>query len=49
MIIFAQYSSNGVVKAFRHPDRLRVLRMKSSYADVVSMIFLDGKVLVMFL
>lgn len=48
MTKFAQYDSNGVVKMIRHPDRLMVLRMKSSYADVVStifFIFLDESVL----
>jgi hypothetical protein len=34
----AQYDSNGVVKEFRHPNRLGVLRVKSSYADVVSVV-----------
>ncbi|KAN0120868.1 Peptidase C14, caspase domain containing protein [Russula decolorans] len=31
------YDSNGVVKPFRHPERLSVLRQKASYADVVSL------------
>jgi hypothetical protein len=38
----AQYDSNGVVKPFRHPERLRVLRQKASYADVVSTVFSVG-------
>jgi len=31
------YDSNGLVKRLRHPERLRILRQKSSYADVVSL------------
>ncbi|KAI0293765.1 peptidase C14, caspase domain-containing protein, partial [Russula brevipes] len=30
------YSSQGIVKEFTHPYRLRVLRQKLSYADVIS-------------
>ncbi|KAF8501496.1 metacaspase [Russula emetica] len=32
-----EYDSNGVVEPFRHPEWLRVLRQKASYADVVSL------------
>jgi len=31
------YNAQGVVKEFRHPNRLKVLRQKSSYAHVVSL------------
>jgi len=31
------YNAHGVVKEFRHPNRLKILRQKSSYADVVSL------------
>jgi len=31
-----QYNAHGVLKEFRHPKRLEMLRQKSSYADVVS-------------
>jgi hypothetical protein len=41
MICPAQYDKHGVVKEFRHPDRLRILRLKSSYADVVRPVFLN--------
>ena len=43
MTYFAQYDSNGVAKEITHPDRLKVLHMKSSYADVVSVTFLRGE------
>ena len=36
-----QYDSNGVVQEFLHPDRLEVLRAKSSNAHVVSIVFLS--------
>jgi len=29
------YNAHGVVKEFGHPNRLRILRQKSSYADVI--------------
>src|SRR3984885_3170479 len=35
----AQYRSDGVVKKFRHPYRLEVLRQKESKAVAVSAIF----------
>jgi len=35
----AQYRSDGVVKKFRHPYRLQVLRQKESQAVAVSAIF----------
>lgn len=38
----AQYRSDGVVKQFRHPYRLEVLREKESKAVAVSAIFLSG-------
>lgn len=38
----AQYDSNGLVEPSTHPDRLRVLRQKASYADVVSTALSDG-------
>jgi hypothetical protein len=38
----AQYNSNGVVKPFRHPEWLGVLRQKASCADVVRTVFSDG-------
>jgi len=31
------YDSNGLVKPLRHPECLRILRQRSSYADVVSL------------
>lgn len=36
-----QYDSNGVVQEFLHPDRLAVLRAKSSNAHVVRIAFLS--------
>ena len=44
MTYSVQYNVHGVVKEFRHPDRLRILHLKSSYADVVSPVFLNGYV-----
>jgi hypothetical protein len=38
----AQYRSDGVVKKFRHPYRLEVLRQKESKAVAVSTIFPSG-------
>ena len=34
-----QYDSNGDIEEFVHPDRLAVLRAKSSNAHVVSIVF----------
>jgi hypothetical protein len=31
-----------MVKPWRHPEWLRILRQKASYADVVSTVFSDG-------
>jgi len=31
------YDSNGMVKPIRHPERLRILRRKASYAHIVSL------------
>jgi len=36
-----KYNSGGVVKKFKHPQKSEVVRMKSSYADVVSALFLS--------
>ena len=36
MTYYGQYNAQGVVKEFRHPNRLKILRQKSSYAHVVS-------------
>ena len=44
MTCYAQYDLNGVVKESRHPDRSRILRMKSSCADVVGIFFLNDDV-----
>ena len=38
----AQYRSDGVVKKFKHPYRLEVLRQKESKAVAVSTIFSNG-------
>lgn len=38
---YTQYNLNGAVKKSRHPNRSRVLRMKSSCADAVSIFFLN--------
>jgi hypothetical protein len=38
----AQYRSDGVVKKFKHPYRLEVLRQKESKAVAVSTIFSSG-------
>jgi hypothetical protein len=38
----AQYRSDGVVKKFKHPYRLEVLREKESWAVAVSFIFSSG-------
>jgi hypothetical protein len=41
MTYSTQYNTHGVVKEFAHPNRLRVLRLKSSYADVVSPVLIE--------
>ena len=41
MTYSVQYDARGVVKEFKHPDRLKILRLKSSYADVVRPVFLN--------
>lgn len=38
MTCLTQYDSNGDVEEFVHPDRLEILRAKSSDAHVVSII-----------
>ena len=39
LIYLVQYNSDGIVKKFKHPFKSEVVRMKSSYADIVSAFF----------
>ena len=45
---FTQYDLNGVIKEFRHPNILRILRMRFSSGYVVSVVFLCESVRVLF-